>query len=140
MSSDAVSSPELEAATVLEAEVIEQDAELHLTRLDYRGQTIVVPELGSRAEGDIVRLYIRAGDVAVATQRPEGISFRNVLEGRIVSVDADAAGPFATVSIDIGGSLLRANLTRHAVAELELRPDLSVYALVKTASFDRRPH
>ena len=134
---DLSSLPEFEAATILEVKVIEQDPELHLTRLEYRGQTIVVPELGDREEGAAVRLYIRAGDVAVATQKPSGISFRNVLAGRIASIEPDASGPLATVSIDIGGTKLRASLTRHAVDELGLNRDLPVYALVKTASFDR---
>ena len=126
-----------EAATVLETQVVEQVRDLHLTRLEYEGQTLVVPELSDRNTGDTVRVYVRAGDVALATHRPDGISFRNILSGVITAIDADAAGAFATVSIDIRKASLRANLTRHAIEELGLKVGLPVYALLKTASFAR---
>ncbi|MBT8079692.1 MAG: molybdenum ABC transporter ATP-binding protein [Gammaproteobacteria bacterium] len=126
-----------EAATIIEAQVVDQDPDLHLTRLQYREQLLVVPELGRRRAGDSARLYIRAGDVALATQKPQGSSFRNILEGTVQAIEPQPAGAFATVLVDIAGTSLRANLTRHAVLELELAPGTRVFALIKTASFDR---
>lgn len=129
---------QFEAVTILEATVKEHVPELHLTHLDHRGQSLVVPLLERLAPGDPTRLYIRAGDVALATSRPSGLSFRNVLEGTLCDIDEDHAGAFATVFIDIDGAVLRAELTRHAISELGLDVGKPVYALLKTASFDKR--
>jgi molybdate transport system ATP-binding protein len=126
-----------EVITLLDTKLVEHMPELQLTRLDHGGQLIVVPELAGRSKGDRVRLHIRAGDVALATSKPEGLSFRNVLNGVIAGVEADVGGAFVTASIDIDGALLRAHVTRQAVQELGLAPGLPVYALLKTASFDR---
>ena len=127
-----------EAVTVLETTVTEHIEELNLTRLDHRGQTIVVPSLPHLGPGETTRLYVRAGDVALATARPEGLSFRNVLAGELLDIEEDPAGAFALVSIGIDGATLRAHLTRHAIDELGLRNGTRVYALLKTASFDKR--
>jgi ABC-type molybdate transport system ATPase subunit len=45
--------------------------------------------------------------------------------------------PFATVTIDVGGTPLCATLTLHAVRELGIEADKPVFALLKTATFDR---
>ena len=127
-----------DAVTILDTTVIEHLSELDLTRLDLRGQTIVVPARRDAATGDRVRLFIRAGDVAIATQRPEGISFRNILSGNISAIDESTNNAFATVSIDIAGETLRAELTRHAIRDLGLANGVPVFALLKTASFDAR--
>ncbi len=127
-----------DAVTILDTTVIEHLPELGLTRLDLRGQTIVIPARKNTASGDEVRLYVRAGDVAIATQRPEGISFRNILSGMISAIDEGTDSAFATVSIDIAGETLRAELTRHAIRDLGLANGVPVFALLKTASFDAR--
>ena len=110
----------------------------NVTTLDHRGRTIVVPLVARKNKGDTVRLHVRAGDVALATQRPEKTSFRNVLCGTILSIDQGDDSAFAIVSMDIDGITLRARLTRQAMQELELAPGVEVFALLKTASFDRR--
>lgn len=127
-----------DAATILETHVSEHLPGLHLTRLRFQQHDIVVPMLGKRAIGDIVRLHVRAGDVALATVEPQGLSFRNVLPGTVAAIDADDASAFASAAVDIGGTLLRVHLTRHAVDELGLAPGRPVFALLKTATFDRR--
>ena len=127
-----------DAVTILDTTVVEHLPELDLTRLDLRGQTIVVPVRKNLTPGDNVRLYIRAGDIAIATQKPEGISFRNILSGNISGIDEGADSAFATVSIDIAGESLRAELTRHAIRDLGLANGVPVFALLKTASFDAR--
>jgi molybdate transport system ATP-binding protein len=124
--------------TIIEAEVIEQLPDLHLTRLDHSGHTFVVPMLTHLPQGAAVRLSVRANDVAIATEAPRGLSFRNILSGTLVAIDAHPDSAFATVSVDIGGTMLKAQLTRHAVGELKLSKGMSVFALLKTASFDHR--
>jgi len=127
-----------EVISVLEATVEEQLQELHLTRLSHHGQTIVVPELGGHTVGDSVLLNVRAGDVALATVRPEALSFRNMLQGNIVAIDNQTEGAFAMLSIDVSGTTVRSQVTRHAVRDLQLEIGMPVYALLKTATFGQR--
>ncbi|MGH8223164.1 MAG: molybdenum ABC transporter ATP-binding protein [Woeseiaceae bacterium] len=122
---------------VLEARVVEQLEDLHLTRLEHGGQAFVVPRLGRSGVGDTVRLNVRAGDVAVATEKPASLSFRNVLAGTLVALSEKPDSAFAIATIDIGGATLLSQLTRHAVRELGLEIGMPVFALLKTASFDR---
>ena len=127
-----------DVVSILETRVVDDLPDLGLTRLDHRGQMIVVPGLRQRSAGDTVRLFIRAGDVALATTRPEGISFRNILAGTLERIDADPDQAFATVSVDVDGASIRAQLTRQAVRDLQLETGMPVFALLKTASFDQR--
>ncbi len=126
-----------EAGVVLKAQVVGHDARFALTRLDHHGQSILMPILDLPC-GSEVRLRIRARDVALATRRPEGLSIRNVLSGIVRELVEEPDTAFAEVLVGLGGTHLRARVTRQAVAELGLRPGAPVFALIKSVSFDRR--
>ncbi len=85
-----------EPVTILEATVLEHLPDLYLTRVDYHGQQISVPIIDAHKKGDVVRLSVRSGDVVLATEKPFGLSVRNVLEGTVSSV---APGPIITVDL-----------------------------------------
>ena len=52
----------------------------------------------------------------------------------------DGSGPSVTVDVALdGGSRIAASVTRAAVAELDLKPGRSVFALVKAVALDERP-
>jgi len=87
--------------------------------------------LGHALPGDQVRVAIRAGDILVAAERPHGLSARNVLEGRITSLDE--RGPFLLLRIDCG-DLFQAQVTRGAARALGLALGASVWIVVKTYS------
>lgn len=125
-----------EAGSILTATVLGHDGRYALTELDVLGQRLRVPLL-EEPPGASVRLRIRARDVAIAIAPPGSISIRNQLAGRIAALVVEA-GPFAELTVDLGGALLRARLTRSAVDELQLRPGLAVTALVKTVAVERR--
>ncbi len=131
-------SGKFEAGSVVRAVVTGQDARFHLTELKLAGQALSMP--ASAVElGTTLRLRIRARDVAIAVARPTGLSIRNVLKGRIVEIVQEAETAFAEVLLDIGeGQRLRARITRASVAELALSVGDTVFALVKSVSFDRR--
>ncbi|HEV7251541.1 MAG TPA: molybdenum ABC transporter ATP-binding protein [Mesorhizobium sp.] len=86
--------------------------------------------------GASVRLRVRARDVMIATERPNGLSANNILAGRVVEVEA-AAGPEARVTLDCGGDRLVALVTRLSVEALGVRPGRDLFAVVKSASFGR---
>ena len=127
-----------EAGVLLEARIVAHDHDFFLTRMDLNGQTLTMPMLDHLAIGDLVRVRIRARDVALATQRPEGLSIRNVLSGRIAEISDEAGTAFSEVLVDAEGARLRARITRQAAVELGLVPGSNVFALVKSVSFDHR--
>src|SRR4029077_14380254 len=67
-------------ATVLD---LREDDGVMRVRLGESPAEIEVP-LGYAMPGDRVRVAIRAGDILLATDRPTGLSARNVLEGKLV--------------------------------------------------------
>lgn len=127
-----------EAGALLEARVTEQDETWRLTRLDLEGQPLVMPMLPSLGIGEAVRLRVRARDVALAILRPDGISTRNILAGTVDSIVAESDTAFAEVTVALHSQRLRARVTREAVNALGLGVGAPVYALIKSASFDRR--
>ena len=133
-----------EAGVVLPARVRDHDRAFTLTRLDVTGQDLLMPMI-DLPTGSEVRVRIRARDVALATRRPEDISIRNVLAGRIAEIVEESDTAYAEVLLMLDGhgtdrseAHLRARVTRQAVAALGLATDTPVYALVKSVSFDRR--
>ena len=127
-----------EAGVVITARVVRHEDEFELTHLEHGGQPIVIPAIDVPIGTD-VRLRIRAREVAIATQRPTGISIRNVLAGSIAEIVEEPNTAYAEAWIDIGTAKVRSRLTRAAVRELGLQPGLPVFALVKSVSFDGRP-
>ena len=110
--------------------------DMHLTRVEHEGQFLTEPELKART-GDSARLAVRAGDVVLASGEPGTLSVRNVLQGTVAEIAEIKDAAFAIVSVEVGKTSLKARITRHAVAELELAPGSPVFALIKTATFDR---
>jgi len=126
-----------EAVSILEVRVVEHLESLHLTRVDCHGQHITVPIMKSIRQGEKARLSVRAGDVVIATEAPRGLSVRNMLPGKLLAVTPQADSAFSVAYMDIAGATIKAQLTHHAVKELDLAPGQPVFALIKTASFDR---
>jgi molybdate transport system ATP-binding protein len=82
-----------------------------------------------------LRIRIHARDVALATERPRGLSIRNVLEARILRIDADE--PInVDVLLEIDGQHLRSRITRDALEELALAPGQPVFALIKSVALE----
>lgn len=127
-----------EAGVLLETRVVGHDPAYHLTQVDLEGQILTMPMVSSLAAGDVVRLRVRARDVAIATVPPQGISIRNIVSGVIREIEAETDTAFAEVLIAVGDQRLRARITRQSVAELGLAADRPVYGLIKSVSFDRR--
>ena len=75
--------------------------------------------------------------MSIALSRPQGLSIRNVLAGKVVSL-GEEDGPSLDVQLDLGGTPLIARITRKSAGELGLKPQLPVYALIKSISIDRR--
>jgi molybdate transport system ATP-binding protein len=89
------------------------------------------------AIGTPMRVRVRARDVMVAVQPPQGLSALNVLAGRVAEI-ATSGGPIVELRLDCGGEILLARITRQSVQSLGLAPGRPVYAVIKSIAFDRR--
>ena len=99
-------------------------------RLGEDGCEIEMP-LAHASSGDRVQVAIRAGDVLLASERPRGLSARNVLEGRIISLER--RGTMYIAQVDCGVTFV-VHVTPGAVRALELAAGKQVWLVLKTHS------
>jgi molybdate transport system ATP-binding protein len=99
-------------------------------RLGESACEIEVP-LGYAAVGSRVHVAIRAGDILLATERPHGVSARNVMEGRILSLEQ--RGTTVVARVDCGVTFI-VHVTPGAVRTLELSAGRPVWLVLKTHS------
>ena len=115
------------SATVLDLR--EADGVMRV-RLGESACEIEVP-LGYAAAGNRVQVAVRAGDILLASERPHGLSARNIIEGRIVSLEQ--RGTMAIARVDCGVVFV-VNVTPGAVRALELTAGRRVWLVLKTHS------
>ena len=129
-----------EAGSVIRASVAGSDLVFGLTELSFPGGRLRVPHLGLPL-GTPVRARIRARDVALALERPQGLSILNVFAGKIAEI-AEDPGPMVDVRLDIGQPgrpvAVWARITRRSTHDLRLEIGKPVYALVKSVALDRQ--
>lgn len=125
-----------EASAVVEGRVIGHDREFQLTHIEVAGQQLSVA-YRELAPGNQVRVRILARDVSIALEKPHRTSITNILPVRIVSITALPNSPQALLRLDLGGAILLARITRRSVALLDLAPDKTVYAQVKSVALMR---
>ena len=124
-----------EANMVLTAEIIAHDAPSGTTVLDHPAGRMWTPTI-DRPPGSMVRLRVRAREVALAVGDPGLLSIRNRLAATVTDI---AIGPGAAVEVqlDAGGQMLVARITRDAAMALDIAVGQPVVALIKSAAFDR---
>jgi molybdate transport system ATP-binding protein len=115
------------SATVLDLR--ETDGVMRV-RLQESACEIEVP-LGYATAGTLVQVAVRAGDILLATERPHGLSARNVLEGRIMSLEQ--RGTMVIARVDCGTTFV-VHITPGAVRALELTAGRGVWLVLKTHS------
>lgn len=99
-------------------------------RLGESASEIEVP-LSHACVGDRVQVAIRAGDILLAAERPRGLSARNILEGRIVSLER--RGTMMMARVDCGVRFI-VHITPGAARALELAAEKPVWLVLKTHS------
>lgn len=88
--------------------------------------------LTRHSPGERVRVAVRAGDILLATALPSQISARNILPGRIRSLEQVDATVVARV--DAGGAQFVVHLTAGARESLKLDVGKEVWLVIKTYS------
>lgn len=81
--------------------------------------------------GSVLRVGIRAGDILLATECPRGLSARNLIPGRIISLEQRDV--IVTVLIDCGVEM-RVHITLAARDSLALQAGREVWLILKTHS------
>ena len=127
----------IDAGAVVAARVTAHDDEFELTTLAFQGGDLRLPRIAEPVGHDL-RIRVLARDLILAIEPPHGLSIRNILSGRVIETSL-GAGPFAMVTVDVGGTRLVARITRHAAGELALAPGKPVFVLIKSVALDRRP-
>jgi molybdate transport system ATP-binding protein len=125
-----------EAGAVIETRVARHDERFGLTALAFADGELLLPNVDALI-GEPVRARIRARDVSLALERPQGVSVQNILECAIVAM-SEEFGAIVDVELRMGSTPLTARITRKAAIELGLAPGKRVYAMVKAVSIDRR--
>jgi molybdate transport system ATP-binding protein len=115
--------------TAVVQELRESDGVMRV-RLTGSQVELEVP-LGYAAVGDRVNVAIRAGDILVATRRPDGLSARNILGGTVESVELRGATIICRVN---AGAMFLVHITPGALRALEITPGRHVWLVIKTHS------
>jgi molybdate transport system ATP-binding protein len=122
----------LEAGVVLRARVAAHED--GIATLLVGAQQLRVP-MAAAEVGTTRPIRINARDVAIATVRPEKLSIRNVLKGRILLVEI-GSNMNVELLIEVDGEHLRARITRDALEELDLAVGREVFALIKSVALE----
>ena len=115
---------------LLSGSVIELREADGVMRVRLQRVELEVP-LSYAVPGDAVRVAIRAGDILLATEMPHGLSARNVLPGKVVTLNE--RGPVVLLQVDCGDPF-QVQVTRGAARALGLAPGVSLWLVVKTHS------
>jgi molybdate transport system ATP-binding protein len=103
-------------------------------RLEESNCEIETP-LGYSRVGDKIKLAIRAGDILLATELPHGLSARNVIAGKIISLDQRGVMFVARVATHgVNAVVFTVHLTPGARRALELDVNRAVWLVLKTYS------
>ncbi len=124
-----------DAAATLDGVVAEHLTERGLSRLRIGEVDLFAPRL-NQPVGEAVRAIVLARDVLLARVRPEAISARNILAGRIVGL---ASRPDGSVMVRLtldGGPALLAAITADAVQSLGLSAGERVWAILKSVAVE----
>ena len=123
-----------DAGAVIEATLTAHHAD-GVSELRNADVALFVPRLSGDL-GRKLQLRIAAHEVILATQKPQGLSALNVIEGTIHSIRS-GDGPAVLVAVDTKLGRILARVTRRSAHLLGLNEGRAVYAILKTLSVAR---
>ncbi|MCS6766065.1 MAG: molybdenum ABC transporter ATP-binding protein [Candidatus Protistobacter heckmanni] len=126
-----------ETGAVLACTVLRHEEALGMTVLGFADGELRLPRLPfpeRHPPGARLRLRIRARDVALALEQPQGLSISNQLAGVVADMAAVDAGHVDVGVVLPSGAVMRALVMRDSVNRLGLEIGRPVWALVKAAA------
>ncbi|WP_340150012.1 molybdenum ABC transporter ATP-binding protein [uncultured Sneathiella sp.] len=121
-----------DAGTMVEATVTAYEPGHHLLTLETVGGGRLFLTGDAREPGTVLRLRIRARDVALAKSEPKSLSILNRLKGQVVDHCAGSRG-MEEILLDVGFPLT-ARITRRSFEEMKIKKETPVWALVKSVT------
>jgi molybdate transport system ATP-binding protein len=96
--------------------------------------SVLSPAVLTSSKGNLTTgLWLRADHVLVATEVPQALSARNVLEGRIAALRAEGPNSVMVV-LETGGGTILARVAAESARELDLKKGKTAWAVVKAHS------
>jgi molybdate transport system ATP-binding protein len=117
---------------LLECEVTGEHPEQGTMSCRIAGTDVVLEAPLTRVASQNLKLGIRAGDILLASERPNRISARNVLQGMIMALEQ--RGVLIRVLVNVGGAHFEAHVTPGAQVSLGLAEKEPVWLVIKTYS------
>lgn len=121
-----------QTGSVVYGQVTEIDNGLKVATVQVGADQLKLPLELAVSIGSALRTFVHADDVAIATERPKGLSMQNCLEGTIVRIEPEMETGFCVVHIECDACTLLARITRLSVQSLDLAIGKRGYALFKT--------
>lgn len=121
-----------DAEALIEARVVGQDKEFHLTLLDSKAGRFSVVHQGLE-EGATVRLRIAARDVSLALKPHSDTSILNIFAATVDEIK-DEGQAQVMVRLKVGDLPMLARITKKSASELKIHPGKKVYAQAKSVA------
>jgi molybdate transport system ATP-binding protein len=97
------------------------------------GEVVLITPRSTARPGDRLLVSLPAREILVATQRPEGLSARNVLPARVTAVRPAGSFHLLTASLHPGLPEVVSEVSAETCERLGLAPGRNVYLIVKAA-------
>src|SRR5262249_938113 len=119
---------EREICNTFRVQCCEREAESRAMRCDIGGLWILGYSTGDAGDRSPLTCTVRASDVILASGKPEGLSARNIVSGRIREISD--LGERGVVAVEAGPQWM-AEISRASLAEMNLRPGQVIYMVLK---------
>lgn len=125
-----------ENASTLIGRIADRAIDHDMMAISIGAEQFWMPAIASAAAGSEVTITIPARDVAIAQSRPNNMSIQNILPVTITAITRTGSG-FCDLKLDVDGQNLSARITERARSALALSLGDHVFALIKSAGFQR---
>lgn len=124
-------------AVLLECQIVEQEKEWGLQRVEFPGGEFLVRETGQQV-GETIRVRVQARDVSISLIQPQQTSILNSLPAQISGLESSQDGSMMLITAIVGGehghTPLLANITRRSVDSLSLEIGSKVFLQLKSVA------
>lgn len=127
-----------EQSSLFDARICQHHDKYALSKVGLTPETALWVQHVDEPIGSSIRLQIRANDVSITLEKAIGTSIRNILPAiieRIDVIETKQGNQNVSVTLDLGQQChLKANVTKWAFDDLQLKPGQKVYAQIKGVS------
>lgn len=124
-----------DTCVVLNAKIESKDTQWQLISTAISGGELWLKEPDHKADvGQHLRVRILARDVSLSLSAQQDSSILNKLAATVVAINNDTDSAMALVKLAVGADTLLARVTRRSVHHLALKPNMQVWAQVKSVA------